>query len=690
MNQALEKVESYFQEAVALETEAQRADYLSRACPDPALRREVESLLACHQNPDRIFAEDTVRTGSGDDKAPEGHDLFVGKTLDGKYHLEQLLGQGGMGAVYLSTHLGTGRSVAVKLITPQFMRNPEFVVRFKREARAAGRLRHPNIVDVTDFGVARCDGESVAYLVMEYLDGCTLGEVLAEEKRLPLHWVVDILEQVCSAVQEAHQQGIVHRDLKPANIWLEPATLGGYRAKVLDFGIAKLAEDGDEVRPVSLERETTRSLLPNPGDDEKTLVSRPESEIPTSRWVAQSTPSVETRNRGGTDPISTTPTGALTEVGAIMGTPAFMSPEQCRGEALDARSDIYSLGIIAYQMLSGTTPFTGDLAAVLRAHQEAKPRSLSRRDRKLPKAVARVVMSALEKDPAARPQTAMAFAHALRANTEDLGTLYRRAFALFSEYFPKVMALSLLAHIPVFLVTALMVGLRLADPWLGRADQIGFGLVFGLLKGAAGFLTGSAISGVIAILVTQLAVAPLKPVTLSTAVATLRGHWRPFLRTGLLATVRILIGFLLIVPGLVLMVRYALWAPVVLLEGSEKMAALQRSRVLVARSWRTAILAVVFQALVPVLVTLAVTRLAGLGKTANGNGGSVRLNVVSELITLTSIFVLPLVSIVLALVYLKARQLAGEEMTQLTTRIEEAGTGAKWEQRMRARLGSGG
>src|SRR5438067_13317577 len=167
---------------------------------------------------------------------------YVGQVLDEKYRLERLLGQGGMGAVYLATHLGTGRYVALKLIAPQFMRNSEFVERFKREARAAGRLRHPNVVDVTDFGFARAGNESVAYLVMEYLDGCTLSDVLAEETRLPLYWVVDILEQVCAAVEEADQQGILHRDLKPDNIALEPNGLGGYRAKDLDVGMARVAE----------------------------------------------------------------------------------------------------------------------------------------------------------------------------------------------------------------------------------------------------------------------------------------------------------------------------------------------------------------------------------------------------------------------------------------------------------------
>src|SRR5688572_16310955 len=165
---------------------------------------------------------------------------LIGQTLDAKYKIERELGRGGMGAVFLATHLGTERPVAIKIIAPQFMKRPEFVERFRREARAAGRLRHPNVVDVTDFGFANTEKGQVAYLVMEYLDGCTLGEILEEEKNLPVSWTLDILEQVCSAVHEAHSQGIIHRDLKPDNIWLEPNQRGGYTVKVLDFGIAKL------------------------------------------------------------------------------------------------------------------------------------------------------------------------------------------------------------------------------------------------------------------------------------------------------------------------------------------------------------------------------------------------------------------------------------------------------------------
>src|SRR5947199_379769 len=417
---------------------------------------------------------------------------YVGQTLDDKYRLERLLGQGGMGAVYLATHLGTDRYVALKLIAPQFMRNREFVERFKREARAAGRLRHPNVVDVTDFGFARSGNESVAYLVTEYLDGCTLSDVLAEETRLPLYWVVDILEQVCAAVHEAHQQGIVHRDLKPDNIWLEPNGLGGYRVKVLDFGIAKLAEATT----------TEAEFLPR----------------------------------------STSAATGLTRVGSILGTPLYMSPEQCRGEHLDARSDIYSLGIIAYQMLTGAPPFTGETTSIITAHKEVQPTPVRELNKKLPKRVSRVVMSALEKDPAARPQTAMAFANAMRANADGLGALYRRAFALYSEYFPEFLKLSLLAHIPTIIVTGMMVALRIAEPHLSKPVVVVVAIPLVLLTIAAQFVTASTISGMTAIIVTQLAVAPMKPVQLRTAFQILRRRLKPFVNTGIRIALSICLG----------------------------------------------------------------------------------------------------------------------------------------------------
>ena len=652
-------------------------------------------------------------------------DRYVGQILDDKYRLERLLGQGGMGAVYLATHLGTDRYVALKLIAPQFMRNREFVERFKREARAAGRLRHPNVVDVTDFGFARSGNESVAYLVMEYLDGCTLSDVLAEEDRLPLYWVVDIIEQVCAAVHEAHQQGIVHRDLKPDNIWLEPNGLGGYRVKVLDFGIAKLGEvsmttpealpstQSDEHSPTlnlsvkpaaaraatgvaefelketslgpvdSLENETL--IQPSAKNKEDVPLTRASSDGDQTRLFDQGAEITAGPNRANTDPLATVGATGLTRVGAILGTPLYMSPEQCRGESLDARSDIYSLGIIAYQMLAGAPPFKGDSSTVISAHTNDPPTPLRQHNGKLPKRVARQVMSALEKDPAARPQTAVAFAGGLRANADGLGTLYRRAFSLYSEYFPEFLKLSLLAHIPMFVVTLMAVTLRLFESRLSKLTTIAIGAPIVLLTIAAQFLTASIISAVTAIIVTQLAVAPMKPVKLRAAFDILRRRWKPFLKTGIRVSLRIILGWiLLLIPGLIMTARYLLWAPVVLMEGLEKKAALKRARSLAARSWRTIIIAMCVQLLVPAIVGSIVGALTGA--TTHEKHG-LRVKVASQAAGLINIFVLPLLSIVPALLYLKMRQFGGETLNDVMSQIENfEGAHSRWQQRMRTRL----
>src|SRR6185369_11477031 len=151
------------------------------------------------------------------------------------------------------------------------------VARFRREAEAAGRLRHPNVVDVTDFGLAQTAAGPVAYLVMEYLDGCTLAEVVSEEGALPIPWVVDILEQVCSAVEAAHHAGIIHRDLKPDNIWLEPNGRGGYTVKVLDFGLVKLQETDHlaSTVPQISELSETDTLFLGSSEESATLIKSP-------------------------------------------------------------------------------------------------------------------------------------------------------------------------------------------------------------------------------------------------------------------------------------------------------------------------------------------------------------------------------------------------------------------------------
>ena len=689
-----------------------------------------------------------------------GLEKYVGEVLDDKYRLEQLLGSGGMGAVYLATHLGTARYVALKLIAPQFMRNEEFVERFKREAVAAGRLRHPNVVDVTDFGFATVTNGRVAYLVMEYLDGCTLGDVLAEEKSLPLDWVVDILEQVCSAVHEAHQQGIIHRDLKPDNIWLEPNRLGSYRVKVLDFGIAKLGDTpapllnddsaatiiddwmslendvrgrNDEVVSSASANDLEKATLIQPvaddhrtqhyvaeGDAVKTSIYDSAEEAGTRVFRASTdlhdspnlTAKFAERNRldegdgtllfesgpgvSGTRHahVTTAEAGsALTRVGAIMGTPLYMSPEQCNGAQIDMRSDIYSLGVIAYQMLAGEPPFSGPTSTVMRAHREERPAHLHDRAAKIPQRVAGVVMSALSKTPSERPATAFAFGSALRGQAEGIGALYRRAFALYSEYFPKFLKLSFLAHIPVIVTSVLLSGMLILDHLLAhggtlqRVVIISLTAIFGLLNVVAYFITTAVISGVTSIIVVQLAVAPLRPVKLRKAIAVLRKRWRPFISTMIRVIIRVIAGYLLfIVPGLIMQVRYALYAPVVLIEGLEKKAALKRSRELGSRSWRTVIIVSIIQVLIPMAVSLLVGRIRiGFGTNLAEHG--LQRQLWQQALGLINILIVPLISIVPALLYLKMRQLGGETLSAALTQIEEVDANrSQWQQRMRTRL----
>jgi serine/threonine protein kinase len=631
---------------------------------------------------------------------------YVGEVLDDKYRLEHLLGKGGMGAVYLATHLGTERYVALKLISPQFMRNNEFVERFKREARAAGRLRHPNVVDVTDFGFARVKAGQVAYLVMEYLDGCTLGDVLAEEKRLPLEWVADILDQVCSAVHEAHQQGIIHRDLKPDNIWLEPNRLGGYRVKVLDFGIAKLGEatapfpDDDpgatiiddvaaaaaSLTGAHLESDT----LLRAGEGVGTFIQDPVTAVDDDGTLLfeQGTHS---SNRNSAHRTTVEEGSALTRVGAIMGTPLYMSPEQCGGGYVDTRSDIYSLAVITYQMLAGEPPFAGNTSTVMRAHREQQPKDLRESANKIPKRVASVVMSALSKNPAERPQTAFAFASVLRGHSEGVGALYRRAFALYSEYFPKFLKLSLIAHVPMIVTSILLISAFLwykQSPPVGMMHKVAMYSIIGvlsLLKFVATTVSAAVISGVTAIIITQLTAAPLRPVKLREAFVLLRKRWRPFLKTMIRVTLWILFGLIfLIVPGMIMWMRYSLYAPVVLIEGLQGKAAMLRARQLASRSWKTVIVVAILQFLIPAIVSAFVGMMAGRSKVEKN---SISAQVFQQILDLANIFVIPLISIVPALLYVKMRQLGGESLSSVWAQIQEGeGKQSAWQKRMRTRL----
>lgn len=382
---------------------------------------------------------------------------MIGRLLDGKYRLEELCGRGGMGTVYRALHVGTGRRVAVKVIAPELAGNREFIERFRREAKTIGRLRHPNIVNVTDFGITGENEQTLAYLVMEHLEGGTLAAKLKDKRPLPLADALDILNQTCAAIDEAHRLGILHRDLKPENIWLEPVGVSGCNVKVLDFGIAQLHdllvldEPQPEPEPAPVINETSRTPAPQP---EHFSITEDET-LRLSQTLQH-----------------------LTRTGTVLGTPKYMSPEQCQGEKLDNASDIYSLGVIAYQMLSGVLPFNGTVAELLQQHREATPVPLSQRRWNLPAGVDSVVCQALAKEPSARPATAGAFAFLLNLQTTGNDWLRQQADAINRRHRFKLTALAVRLQWWSWLLIGVILMATVKLPGLRPLQT---GLVFGSL-----------------------------------------------------------------------------------------------------------------------------------------------------------------------------------------------------------------
>ena len=683
---------------------------------------------------------------------------LTGEVLDEKYRIEKELGKGGMGSVYLATHLGTSRPVAVKVITPQFMMNDEFVERFRREARAAGRLHHPNVVNVTDFGFANVEGARIAYLVMEYLDGCTLAEVLAEESQLPIDWVVDIIEQTSSAVDEAHQQGTVHRDLKPDNIWLEPNRRGGYTVKVLDFGLAKLGDvnaagDGDGTLPEAsspvetgkLSRDSA-TLIERPRNtgivgartyaqaaetsEAATLIRQPEEKDESTRSTgAASEGATQIQDVGSSEAATvvqtpresedartrmfdrttaenqareTVPADGLTRVGSILGTPIYMSPEQCRSEALDARSDIYSLGVIAYQMLAGEPPFQASPFELMKLHMEAAPPPL-RQKRRIPTRMAAVVMSALAKNPEDRPATAAGFASALHATSEGTGALLRRAFALYIEHFPKFFRVTFLTYLPLIVLHTALLIISVLRPEVATPETttLGRGVNFsrstsGVIESIisivmffANFFINAVIIGATIRLVTQLYLSPLRPLQVKTAYVAVKKRLKALLITLFISSVRWILGLILVIPGVIMFIRYSLAAPVVMMEGLKGKAALMRSKTLVKRCWRSVVVILFCQWAIPgiaaALVAFPVAIALKMARVPQAPMLTGR--VTSIVVVVLHSVIVPLIATMTALLYLKARQIGGETLKEVLSQFEEEDTPrTKWQMRMRERL----
>jgi serine/threonine protein kinase len=347
---------------------------------------------------------------------------MIGEILDAKYRIDKQLGAGGMGNVYLATHLGTTRVVAVKVIAPRWAAEPQFLARFQREAQACGRLRHPNIVNVTDFGIAKAASRDMPYLVMEFLDGQTLSEFQKANPRIALPLIADILDQIGLALAEAHRYGIVHRDLKPDNIWLEPNGRGGYTVKVLDFGVAKvnlLGEWAPRLKETS-EMSATTTVVPLPL-------------MPQVRTLAEETETVaiaQTPSGPSTGSFDSG-AGAQTMPGSLVGTPAYMSPEQALGKEIDFRSDIYSLAVVAYSLVCGELPFTGKTSELFEFHQSGNPPSPAS-VRKIPRDVSDAILAGLARNPADRPASAIAFTRRFHnaVDAEFLALRRSKAFLL--------------------------------------------------------------------------------------------------------------------------------------------------------------------------------------------------------------------------------------------------------------------
>lgn len=331
-------------DALQLEPD-RRATFLDQACADhPSLRRQVESLLAYQQQAEN-FIELPALEVAAKIIAGQQTSTFIGKQI-GHYRVLSLLGAGGMGEVYLAQEEQLSRQVALKLLPAQFTQDPDRIARFEREARTASALSHPNIVTVYEIGEA----DGVHFIATEFIEGQTLRQRM-ETGSLELNEVIEIGIQIASGLHAAHEAGVVHRDIKPENLMLRQ---DGY-VKVLDFGLAKLTESHA------------------PAFDAK---------VPTQ--------------------IS-----SLTDSGMVMGTFSHMSPEQARGQKVDARSDIFSLGVVLYELAAGKAPFEGVNAfEVIAAILERKPLPLSQHRGEVPAELERIINRALEKDREMRHQSA--------------------------------------------------------------------------------------------------------------------------------------------------------------------------------------------------------------------------------------------------------------------------------------------
>ena len=287
----------------------------------------------------QTFTPTVVVGGSG------SSGIAVGAVVDGKYRVDSVIGQGGMGAVFRAWDLRLERPVAIKVVRADLIAHPESRERFNRESKIVARLQHPSIVTVYDYGNL---ADGAAFLVMEFIPGEDLRRLLKREGRLAPARMSALMAGICGGVEIAHKSGIFHRDLKPENILLPD---GGTGPKVVDFGVAKFAGTGDS--------------------------------------------------------------GTISVVGTIVGTPSYMPPEQLRGEAVDARADVFSLGVMAYEMLTARLPYTGASLVDIGIKQVEGKIDASG----MPPELAAVILRAIAYEKEKRPATPLEFASDLKASS---------------------------------------------------------------------------------------------------------------------------------------------------------------------------------------------------------------------------------------------------------------------------------
>jgi serine/threonine-protein kinase len=356
-----QQVKALFQEACE-RAPGERAAFLEAACPaDAELRREVASLLEAYEQLGDFMRRPALAADDRDDERSAELWLLEAGQVFGHYRIERKLGAGGMGVVYLARDTRLERPVALKLLHSRFTRDRERVRRFQKEARAASALNHPNILTIYEVGQADAAAGGAHFIAAEFVEGLTL-RARFRDADMRLGEALSLTIQIADALAAAHQAGIVHRDIKPENVMVRPDGI----IKALDFGLAKLTEQAK--RPLSQSFATV-----------------------------------------------------TTQPGMVMGTLSYMSPEQVRGQEVDARSDLFSFGVALYEMLAGRAPFAGETASdVIAALLSSEPPPLDHYAPGLPAGLQKIVSRALVRSVAERYQTAREFGDDLRLLKQEL------------------------------------------------------------------------------------------------------------------------------------------------------------------------------------------------------------------------------------------------------------------------------